>query len=270
MITPAISVLSAVEGVRVITPAFDAFIIPLSCAILVGLFAFQFRGTGTVGRVFGPVMIVWFATLGVLGLGGVVSEPRVLAAVNPWPAVEFFIDNGFVGLLTLGSVFLVVTGGEALYADLGHFGKRPIRLAWFTVVLPALLLNYYGQGALILRDPGAIDSPFFLLAPSWAVFPLVVLATFATVIASQALISGAFSLTMQAIQMGYLPRLRVHHTSETQRGQVYIPAVNWTLMLACVGLVLAFRTSGNLAAAYGVAVTTTMVITTLLFAVVAK
>ncbi|HEX6254253.1 MAG TPA: potassium transporter Kup [Euzebyales bacterium] len=270
MITPAISVLSAVEGVSVATDALDPLIIPMAVAILVGLFAFQRRGTGAVGAVFGPVMVVWFATLAILGVAGIVAHPSVLAAVSPTYGVAFFAANGFTGVLVLGSVFLVVTGGEALYADMGHFGRRPIQAAWFAVVLPGLVLNYFGQGALLLDRPEAIDNPFYRLAPGWATVPLVVLATIATVIASQALISGVFSLSMQAVQMGYLPRLRVRHTSEEQEGQVYIPGMNWTLMIACIGLVLGFRTSSGLAAAYGVAVTTTMVVTTLLFYVVAR
>ena len=270
MITPAISVLSAVEGIGVVTHALDPLILPLACAILIGLFLFQRHGTGAVGSVFGPVMVVWFSTLAVLGLTGIVREPSVLAAVSPHYAVQFFFNNGFTGVLVLGSVFLVVTGGEALYADMGHFGKRPIQLAWFTLVLPALLLNYFGQGALLLTTPEAVDNPFFRLAPTWATIPLVVLSTAATVIASQALISGAFSLSQQALHMGYLPRLRVLYTSESQVGQVYIPGVNWALMIACIGLVLGFRTSGNLAGAYGVAVTTTMVVTTMLFYTVSR
>jgi KUP system potassium uptake protein len=238
--------------------------------ILIALFAFQPRGTATVGAVFGPVMLVWFTTLAVLGLLGIARAPAVLTAVNPWHGVGFFARHGVAGILVLGSVFLVVTGGEALYADMGHFGKRPIRVAWFVVVLPALLLNYFGQGALLLVDQQAVDNPFFRLAPAWAAIPLVVLSTVATVVASQALISGAFSLSMQAVQMGYLPRLRVRHTSESQIGQVYIPGINWTLMVACIGLVVGFRSSSGLAAAYGVAVTTTMVVTTLLFYTVAR
>ncbi|MBW3606173.1 MAG: potassium transporter Kup [Actinobacteria bacterium] len=270
MITPAISVLSAVEGISVATEALDPLIIPIAIAILIGLFSFQRRGTGAVGAVFGPIMVVWFTVLATLGIGGIIRDPSVLVAVSPTYAVQFFVANGFVGVLVLGAVFLVVTGGEALYADLGHFGRKPIQTAWFALVLPGLLLNYFGQGALLLRDPTAIDNPFYRLAPGWATIPLVILATVATVIASQALISGVFSLSMQAVQMGYLPRLRVQHTSESQEGQVYIPGMNWTLMLACIGLVLGFRTSSGLAAAYGVAVTTTMVVTTLLFYVVAR
>jgi len=270
MITPAISVLSAVEGISVATDAFDPLIIPTAAAILVGLFAFQRRGTGAVGAVFGPIMVVWFTTLGVLGLVGIVRDPSVLVALSPTHAVAFFVANGFTGVLVLGSVFLVVTGGEALYADMGHFGRKPIQTAWFAIVLPALLLNYFGQGALLISTPSAVDNPFYRLAPTWATIPLVIMATVATVIASQALISGVFSLSMQAVQMGYLPRLRVQHTSDEQEGQVYIPGMNWTLMAACIGLVFGFQTSSGLAAAYGVAVTTTMVVTTLLFYVVAR
>jgi KUP system potassium uptake protein len=269
MITPAISVLSAVEGLEVATPFFQPYVIPITVVILVALFSGQSRGTARVGAVFGPVMLVWFAVLAGLGLYHVASHPDVLTALSPHHAVRFFATNRLNGLLALGSVFLVVTGGEALYADMGHFGRRPIRLSWFSMVLPALLLNYLGQGALIIHSPAAVEQPFFLMAPRWALYPLVGLTTLATVIASQAVISGAFSLTRQATLLGYLPRARVDHTSAEQRGQIYLPAVNWALMLACIGLVLGFRTSGRLAAAYGVAVTTDMVFTTALFAVVA-
>jgi len=269
MITPAISVLSAVEGLEVATPFFQPYVIPVTVVILIGLFSTQFRGTARVGAVFGPVMLVWFSLLAVMGLAEIVRYPAILAALSPTYAVGFFVVNRLAAFLVLGSVFLVVTGGEALYADMGHFGKRPIRLTWFTLVLPALLLNYFGQGALVIRSPEAIESPFFLMAPGWALYPLVALTTIATVIASQAVISGAFSLTRQAVQLGYLPRLRIEHTSSREIGQIYLPVVNWGLMLACVGLVLGFRSSGRLAAAYGVAVTTDMVFTTLLFAVVA-
>jgi KUP system potassium uptake protein len=265
MITPAISVLSAVEGLSIATPLFTPYVLPLTVAILVGLFWIQHRGTGGVGVVFGPVTLVWFAVLAVLGGAQIIRSPEVLAAVNPWYALEFFLRNGWTGFLVLGSVFLVVTGGEALYADMGHFGPRPIRLAWFAVVLPCLLLNYFGQGALLVRHPETVVNPFFHMAPSWALYPLVALATVATVIASQAIISGAFSLTMQAIQLGYSPRLDIEHTSAQEKGQIYLPTVNWGLMIACICLVLGFGSSGHLAAAYGVAVTTTMVITSLLF-----
>ena len=270
MITPAISVLSAVEGLQVALPSLERFVIPLTVGILVGLFAFQKRGTAGVGAVFGPITLIWFLVLALLGTVQIARHPAVLASLNPWYAFAFFRENGAQGMLVLGSVFLVVTGGEALYADMGHFGKRPIRLTWIALVLPALVLNYFGQGALIIAEPETLEHPFFSMAPDWALLPLVGLATAATVIASQAVISGAFSLTRQAMQLGYLPRLQVRHTSQQHIGQIYMPAINWALMLACIGLVLGFRTSGNLAAAYGVAVTTDMVFTTLLFAVVAR
>jgi KUP system potassium uptake protein len=264
MITPAISVLSAIEGLTVATAVFEPYVIPLTVAVLVGIFALQRRGTGALGALFGPITVAWFCCLAVLGVASLTGAPEVLTAVNPVHAVRFFFENGGRGFLVLGSVFLVVTGGEALYADMGHFGRRPIRLAWFTVVLPALLLNYFGQGALLLREPALAANPFYHLAPWWAVYPLVALATAATVIASQAVISGAFSLTWQAVQLGVLPRVRVIHTSEDEIGQIYIPLVNQGLLVATVALVLGFRTSSNLAAAYGVAVTGTMVITTIL------
>jgi KUP system potassium uptake protein len=270
MITPAISVLSAVEGLEVATPLFRPYVIPITIGILVVLFAFQSRGTGRVGKVFGPVMLLWMIVLALLGVRSIVGEPGVLKAINPLHGVDFFVRNGWRGSLVLGSVVLALTGAETLYADMGHFGKRPIRIVWFTVVLPALMLNYFGQGALILAHPEFIDQPFFQLAPTWGLLPLVALATVATVIASQAVISGAFSLTIQAVQLGYMPRLEIDHTSERERGQIYIPAVNWALMFACIGLVLGFRSSSNLAAAYGVAVTTDMVFTTILFAVVMR
>ena len=270
MITPAISVLGAIEGLNVATPFFEPYIIPISVTILVGLFVVQSRGTAAIGRFFGPVMVVWFATLSVLGIKEIVHAPRVLAAVLPHHAVGFMLHNGWIGFLVLGSVFLVVTGGEALYADMGHFGKRPIRMAWFTVALPALLLNYFGQGALVLRDPAAVENPFYRLAPGWALYPLVVLASAAAVIASQALITGAFSLTRQAVQLGYSPRVDIEHTSSREIGQIYIPGVNRLLMAACIALVVGFRSSSNLAAAYGIAVTGTMGITTVLFYVVAR
>ena len=269
-ITPAVSVLSAVEGLEVATPLFAPYVVPITITILVLLFLQQRHGTAGIGRVFGPVTLLWFATIAALGLLHVVREPHVLAAANPVHAVRFFAANGWHAFVVLGSVFLVVTGGEALYADMGHFGRRPIRVAWFAVVLPALLLNYAGQGALLLRDPAAVEHPFFHMVPGWALYPVVVIATAATVIASQALISGAFSLTMHAVQLGYIPRVTIEHTSARQRGQIYIPAINWLLMLACIGLVLGFGSASNLAAAYGVAVTTTMVITTVLFFVVAR
>ena len=269
-ITPAISVLSAIEGTEIAAPGLSDWVIPISCVILVGLFFIQSRGTAVIGRFFGPVMVLWFSVLGVLGAAKILSEPGVLRAVNPGYAARFFTENGRTGFLALGAVFLVVTGGEALYADMGHFGRRPIKLAWFTIVLPALLLNYFGQGALLIADHEAVESPFFKLAPSWSLYPLVALATVATIIASQALISGVFSLTLQAIQLGYAPRHRVRHTSAEAIGQIYIPAVNWALMAACIALVIGFGSSADLAAAYGVAVTSTMLITTVLFYVVLR
>ncbi|HYH79739.1 MAG TPA: potassium transporter Kup [Longimicrobium sp.] len=270
MITPAISVLSAVEGLEVATPFFTPYVVPITIVILVGLFVVQRHGTGGIGRVFGPVTLLWFLVLGTLGAIEIARHPAVLTAVNPVHAVRFFIVNRAAAFFVLGSVFLAVTGGEALYADMGHFGRRPIRITWFALVLPALVLNYFGQGALIINDPAAVEHPFFLLAPGWATYPLVTLATAATVIASQAVISGAFSLTRQAMQLGYLPRVHIEHTSSREIGQIYIPGVNWLLMLACIGLVAGFRESSSLANAYGVAVTTDMVFTTLLFAAVAR
>jgi KUP system potassium uptake protein len=270
MITPVISVLGAVEGLEVATPLFRPYIVPITIAVLVGLFSVQRNGTGTVGKIFGPVTLLWFVTIAALGVMQIVRAPQVLAAVNPLLALDFFVRNGKSGFLVLGSVFLVVTGGEALYADMGHFGRRPIRTAWYTVVLPALMLNYFGQGALLIRDPSAVANPFFRMVPPWALYPVVVIATLAAVIASQALITGAFSLTMQAVQLGYMPRVEIAHTSSRERGQIYIPGVNWVLMVSCIGLVLGFQNSSNVAAAYGVAVTTTMVITTLLLGVVER
>ncbi len=264
VITPAISVLSAVEGLKIATPFFEPYIIPFTLIILIGLFAVQFKGTSGVGKIFGPITLLWFLTIGTLGFASIIEFPEVIEAVNPYYAVDFFIVNKFMGFVILGSVFLVVTGGEALYADMGHFGPIPIKVAWFAIVLPCLLLCYFGQGSLILRDAKAVENPFYYLAPAWALYPLVVLATFATVIASQAVISGAFSLTFQALQLGYLPRMKIEHTSEDERGQIYIPQLNWLLLVATIALVLGFKSSSNLAAAYGIAVTTTMVITTLL------
>lgn len=269
-ITPAISVLSAVEGLRFATPVFEPYIIPLAIVILGALFAIQRRGTGSVGSMFGPIIIVWFGSLAALGIAQIVQQPEVLTALLPSHAVAFFSEHPVGAFLSLGSIFLVVTGGEALYADLGHFGAKPIRLAWFGLVLPGLILNYLGQGALMLSNPDTVENPFFMMAPSMLTIPLVILATMATVIASQALISGAFSLTMQAIQLDYLPRMGVRHTSAEERGQIYVSGVNWALMVACIGLVLGFRSSSALAAAYGVAVTTTMVVTTVLFYLVAR
>jgi KUP system potassium uptake protein len=270
IITPAISVLGAVEGLEVATPTFTKFVVPITIVILVGLFLFQRHGTGRIGSVFGPIMLLWFGSLAVLGISGILRDPSVLTAVNPAHAIRFFARNGFHGFLVLGSVFLVATGGEALYADMGHFGERPIQVDWFGLVGPSLLLNYFGQGALLVHNPGATSNPFYRLAPGWALYPLLILATAATVIASQAVISGAFSLTRQAIQLGYLPRMRIDHTSAREIGQIYVPGVNWALMLACIALVVGFGSSSNLASAYGVAVTTTMVITTILAYVAAR
>jgi KUP system potassium uptake protein len=268
MITPAISVLSAVEGLDVMAPALKPFVIPVTLAILIGLFSIQRHGTASVGVLFGPVVCVWFAVLALLGAMQIARDPAVLAALNPAYAFGFLTGNPLAAFLALGAVVLAVTGTEALYADMGHFGAIPIRRAWLFFVLPALVLNYFGQGALIIHDPGAIKNPFYLLAPSWALLPLVVLATCATVIASQAVISGAFSLTRQAIQMGYCPRLTITHTSDRQIGQIYIPFINWTLMCAVMLLVVGFQSSSNLAAAYGIAVTMALTIDSLLIYVV--
>ncbi|MEX0768570.1 MAG: potassium transporter Kup [Microthrixaceae bacterium] len=270
VITPAISVLSAVEGLKVVQPGLSSYVLPIAVAILVGLFAIQKRGTHSVGRIFGPIMIIWFVVIGALGLFQAIGTPEVLRAINPVFGMQFLLNNGLAGFLSLGSIFLVVTGGEALYADLGHFGKRPIRLGWFAVAMPCLMLNYFGQSALLIKNPEAIESPFFLLGPEWARPILVGLATCAAIIASQALISGAFSMTVQAVQLEYLPRLSVSHTSADAEGQVYVPLVNWLLMIGSITLVLGFQTSGGLAAAYGIAVTGTMGVTTLLMAVFAR
>ncbi len=264
IITPAISVLSAVEGLEIAAPALKPFVIPITILVLIGLFLFQQKGTEMVGALFGPVTIVWFAVLALLGIVNIVNYPQVLAALSPTYAVAFFADDIGSGFLVLGAVVLAITGTEALYADMGHFGKRPIRLAWSYCVLPALLLNYFGQGALILHDKNAIQSPFYLMAPEWALYPLIALATMATVIASQAVISGTYSLTRQAIQLGYCPRLEVTHTSESEIGQIYMPWINWALLAAVIGLVLGFESSSNLAGAYGIAVTGTMAIDTVL------
>jgi len=270
MITPAISVLSAVEGTKVKTDRLDDWVVPIAVVIIIGLFAVQRRGTASIGKVFGPIMAIWFAVIGLLGFVAILDNPVVLKALNPFYALQMVTSNNLDGFLALGSIFLVVTGGEALYADMGHFGVRPIKIGWFTVVLPALLLNYFGQGALVISDPSAIDNPFYRLAPEWAVWPLVGLATMATVIASQALISGAYSLTMQAVQMGYIPRVKITHTSAGSYGQIYIASINWVLMVACIGLVIGFQESTNLASAYGLAVTATMAVTTILFYVVLR
>ncbi len=270
MITPAISVLAAIEGLGVAAPHFEVVIKPVAILVLVALFSIQHRGTARVGKLFGPVMLLWFAVLAMLGVRAIIGMPAVLAAVNPLNALRFLTQNTLHGFLTLGAVFLVVTGGEALYADMGHFGKKPIRLAWFFLVLPALLLNYFGQGALLMTNAAAIANPFYLLAPGWAAYPMVILSTAATIIASQAVISGSFSLARQAVQLGYSPRLVIQHTSPSHIGQIYVPSVNWALMLTSITLALGFGSSDNLAAAYGIAVTTTMVITTILFSMVAR
>jgi KUP system potassium uptake protein len=264
IITPALSVLSAVEGLKIVTPAFDAYVVPITVVILVVLFAVQSRGTAKVAAFFGPVTLVWFAAIAAAGLWHIGQHPAVLYAFNPWHGVSFLLHHGVIGFFTLGAVFLVVTGSEALYADLGHFGRGPIRFAWLTVVLPALTVNYLGQGALVLAYPKAIDNPFFLLFPDWALLPMVLLATAATVIASQAVITGAYSLTRQAIQLGLLPRLEIRHTSETLAGQIYMPRVNTLLLTGVMLLVALFRSSSALASAYGIAVTGTMVVTAMM------
>jgi KUP system potassium uptake protein len=263
-ITPAISVLSAMEGLAVATPRLQHFVVPGAILILTILFVVQRRGTGAMGRMFGPVTLVWFVTLALLGLRWIVTRPDVLFAINPLYAVHFFIDNGVAGFVTLAAVFLAVTGGEALYADMGHFGRAPIRRGWFMIVLPALVLNYFGQGALLLEHPGAISNPFYLMAPSWLLPMLIVLATAATVIASQAVISGVFSITRQALNLGYLPRLRVQHSSEEEIGQVYVPTLNWMLFAGTMTLIVLFQSSSALAGAYGIAISSTMLIDSIL------
>ncbi len=269
IITPAISVLSAVEGLSVATPAFERWIVPITIAILVGLFAIQARGTGALGKLFGPVTVMWFLALATLGAVSIAQTPAVLAALDPRHALGFAWRSPGLTFLVLGAVFLALTGAEALYADMGHFGAKPVRLAWFGLVFPSLMINYFGQGALALRDPAAMRNPFYLLAPEELLIPLVLLATVATVIASQATISGAFSVTQQATRLGYLPRIQTRHTSETERGQIYIPQVNWAMLVLVILLVLGFRTSSAIASAYGIAVSGTMVLTTALIAVVA-
>lgn len=271
IITPAISVLSAVEGLKVAAPSMDAYIVPITVLILLGLFSAQSRGTAKMGVWFGPVTLVWFITIGILGVRGISMNPEVLNAFNPWYALKFLIENKLHSAMTLGGVFLVATGGEALYADMGHFGRQPIRYAWFAVVMPALLLNYLGQGALVLADPSGanIESPFHRLAPEWFSMPLVILGAMAAVIASQALISGAFSLTSQAIQMGFIPRLRIQHTSEQEHGQIYAAPINHAIMVGSIALVLIFKNSSALAAAYGIAVCLTMLITSILLSQIA-
>ncbi len=264
MITPAISVLSAVEGLKIAAPSLEHLVVPITIVILIGLFVVQKRGTGGIGAVFGPITFIWFLTIATLGVSQIIRYPAVLGAISPLHGVMFLVHHGQRGLLVLGGVFLAVTGGEALYADLGHFGRRPIRLAWFAIVFPALLMNYFGQGALLIENPETIINPFFRMVPAFALYPVVLLSTCATVIASQALISGVYSLTSQATMLGFLPRFSIRHTSAHERGQIYIPSVNYVLMLAAIGLVLGFKSSDSLAAAYGIAVTLTMIITTVL------
>ncbi|WP_244475815.1 KUP/HAK/KT family potassium transporter [Methylobacterium sp. Leaf93] len=269
-ITPAISVLSAVEGLKVAAPGLDHAVLPITIAILVGLFLVQSKGVAFIGRIFGPVMVVWFVVLALLGLGGIWHAPQILAALNPWRAVDFLVHAGWhVSFAMLGAAFLAVTGGEAMYADLGHFGARPIRLAWFGLVLPALVIHYFGQGGLLLVSPDAIENPFYRLSPDWAYYPLIALATLATVIASQAIVSGVFSLTQQSIQLGFLPPMRVIHTAREERGQIYVPVINWLMAAATLTAVLTFGSSDKLAGAYGIAVSSLMAITTLLAALVA-
>lgn len=264
IITPAISVLSAVEGLKIAAPGLDPFIIPLTIAVLIALFFIQRQGTSSVGSIFGPIMLVWFIALAMLGVENARHYPAVLTAINPAHAIRFVLAHEWQAFVTLGAVVLTVTGAEALYADMGHFGRQPIRIAWIVLVFPALLLNYAGQAALVLQNPAAIENPFYLLAPAWALYPLVALSTLATVIASQAVISGVFSITRQAVQLGYSPRIEIQHTSSREIGQIYIPALNWTLLIAIILLVLSFKSSSNLASAYGIAVTGTMVTTALL------
>ncbi len=270
IITPAISVISAVEGIDVATPALHRFIVPISLGILVALFSFQDRGTAKIGAVFAPVMGIWFVTIAITGIGQILHHPGILAAVNPAYAASFMVNHGVHSFVVLGAVVLVVTGGEALYADMGHFGKKPIQIAWFGLVLPALFLNYFGQSALMLSDPTAASNPFYLMVPGWALWPMVLLATFATVIASQAVISGVFSITRQAIQLGFAPRMEVRHTSGEEEGQIFVPYANTALMIGVILLVIGFRSSANLAAAYGIAVTGTMATTTVLALIVAR
>jgi KUP system potassium uptake protein len=270
VITPAISVLSAVEGLEIALPGMSKYVIPLTVVILVGLFMIQRHGTSVVGKLFGPIMMLWFASLGLLGIYNIIQAPGILVAINPIYAVDFMMEHSLQAFVVLGSVVLVLTGAEALYADMGHFGIRPIRYAWLFTVMPCLMLNYFGQGANLLTHPAAIGNPFYLMVPEWLLIPMVVLSTCATVIASQAVISGAFSLTSQAILLGFVPRMRVLHTSVNERGQIYVPFINWMLLVLVVAVVLAFKRSDNLAAAYGVAVTTTMVITTILAAIVMR
>lgn len=269
IITPAISILGAVEGLQIVTPVFEPYVIPITLIIMIGLFTIQKKGTGSVGKIFGPVMLLWFLTIGALGIYSAAQSPLVFGAVNPIHAITFFLEHSTSAFIVLGSVVLVVTGGEALYSDLGHFGLEPIKWAWFFIVLPCLLMNYFGQGAFLLRDPLGVINPFYMMAPKWSLIPLVILASLAATIASQALISGVFSITMQAVQQGYMPRFLIQHTSEKEFGQIYIKNINRFLMVGSILLVLMFKTSSNLAGAYGIAVTATMLITTILFYYVA-
>ncbi len=271
VITPAISVLSAIEGLNMATDAAAGYIIPLTCLILIGLFFVQRHGTAVIGKVFGPVMILWFGTIGFLGLLAILRQPAILSALNPWYAYNYFAVNHFHGIVSLSAVVLCITGGEALYADMGHFGRKPIRITWYCVVLPGLILNYYGQGALLLQNPEIVNvNPFYALTPKSLLYPMVALSTMATIIASQAMISGVYSLTQQAIQLGFIPRMRIVHTSEQASGQIYMPTVNWMLMIACLTLVLVFKESTRLAAAYGIAVTATMAITSFMYFLVIR
>ncbi len=270
MITPAISVLSAVEGLKIAAPEMERFIIPMTIAILCLLFYFQKKGTAKIGMIFGPIIFIWFFTIGILGIKGILINPSIFHAIHPIHAIYFFQNNAWHGFVTLGAVFLAVTGGEALYADMGHFGLKPIKMGWLLIVLPNLILNYLGQGALLLTDPTAIENPFYHLTPEWALYPMIAIATLATVIASQALISGTFSLTRQAVQLGYLPRMEIQHTSESEIGQIYVPVINWLLLGCAIFLVMYFKTSSNMASAYGLAVTATMCITTTLIYFVAR
>ena len=270
VITPAISVLSAVEGLKLDAPQLAPVVVPISIAILVGLFLVQRKGTAFIGNIFGPVMLIWFLAIGVLGLRGIIAAPEILGALSPHHVLIYLLDAGpGIGFAVLGAAFLTVTGAEAMYADMGHFGRLPVRLGWFAVVLPALVLNYFGQGALLLADPGAIENPFYLLAPGWLHYPMVAFATVATIIASQAIISGAYSLTQQAIQLGFLPRMRVLHTASHEKGQIYIPMVNWLLAAGTLGAVITFGSSDALGGAYGIAVSMLMAVTTVLAALVA-
>ncbi|MFT4020531.1 MAG: potassium transporter Kup [Acinetobacter sp.] len=269
IITPAISVLSAIEGLSIATPAFDRWLIPIALGILTALFLVQRHGTATMGKFFGPITLVWFISIGLLGLWSIIQTPHILLFINPYWAVEFAIHQPFVAFIAMGSVVLTMTGGEALYADMGHFGRMPIRLAWFIVVCPSLMLNYAGQGALLLRDASAVSNPFYLLVPNWALYPMIGLATAAAVIASQAVITGVFSMVNQAIQLRYLPRLTINHTSDVEQGQIYVPLINWVLYVSVFVLIVLFQSSSNLASAYGVAVTMTMLCVTILISVLA-